>query len=92
MFIVARCALFTFVCVALVSLSFLVAIVALLLLLERPAHAYIDPGSGSLIYQALLAGLLGLGFAFRRTAETIGHIVRRFSGRHAPSDKTSDRL
>ena len=73
-------------------LAFLACLAGILLLCERPAHAYIDPGSGSLIYQALLAGLLGLGFAFRRTTETIGRIMRRIGGRGAATDKTSDRL
>lgn len=31
-----------------------------LLFSERPAHAYIDPGSGSLLLQAILGGLAGL--------------------------------
>jgi hypothetical protein len=35
------------------------------------AHAYLDPGSGSLIIQALIAGLLGLLVALRAFRETI---------------------
>ena len=37
--------------------------------------AYIDPGAGSLVIQAILAGLLAIPF-FLRTH--IGNIVRRF--------------
>jgi len=33
---------------------------------ERQAHAYTDPGTGALIWQMLLAGLVGVGFYFRR--------------------------
>lgn len=38
------------------------------LLLATPmnAWAYIDPGSGSMAYQVLLAGLLAAGFLFRK--------------------------
>jgi hypothetical protein len=33
---------------------------------ERQACAYTDPGSGALIWQMLVAGLVGVGFYFRR--------------------------
>ena len=36
-----------------------------LLLLARPAHAYLDPGSGSFIYQILIASLLGASVAVK---------------------------
>ncbi len=67
-----------------------VAVAGLLLASEHPAHAYIDPGSGSLIYQALLAGLLGLGFTLRRTTESLSRLVRRLSGRDASAASSSD--
>ena len=67
-----------------------VAVVGVLLASEHPAQAYIDPGSGSLIYQALLAGLLGLGFTLRRTTESLTRLVRRFSGRDASATPASD--
>jgi hypothetical protein len=38
--------------------------------------AYIDPGSGSLLLQALLAALLSIPFFFRRTIGDFGHKVR----------------
>ena len=31
----------------------------------EPAHAYIDPGSGSLIFQALAAGAMAIGLAVK---------------------------
>ncbi|MGE3512771.1 MAG: hypothetical protein AB7N65_28240 [Vicinamibacterales bacterium] len=43
---------------------------------ERPVHAYIDPGSGSLIYQAILAAVLGVGFTFRRVLGAVLHLGR----------------
>ena len=33
---------------------------------EREASAYTDPGSGALIWQMLVAGLVGVSFYFRR--------------------------
>jgi hypothetical protein len=40
--------------------------------------AYIDPGSGSMILQVILAGVLAVPFLFRRA---IGDFVRRVRGR-----------
>lgn len=57
-------------------MTFVVQFLLCVLLLERPAEAYIDPGSGSLLYQALLAGLLGLGFTARRASASILNFVR----------------
>ena len=39
--------------------------------------AYIDPGSGSLILQAILAAILAVPFFFRRT---LGEAVHRLRG------------
>jgi hypothetical protein len=33
---------------------------------EREARAYTDPGTGALIWQMMVAGLVGVGFYFRR--------------------------
>ena len=33
---------------------------------QREARAYTDPGSGALIWQMLVAGLVGVSFYFRR--------------------------
>jgi hypothetical protein len=53
----------------------------LLLFNERPAYAYIDPGTGSLIYQTILTLFLGLGLVLRRTRGTIARFVKRLGGR-----------
>lgn len=42
-----------------------------LLIPTAQAHAYLDPGSGSLIVQVLIAALLGLVVAFRTFRNTI---------------------
>ena len=52
-------------------LDLLLGLPALLLLLfasEREARAYTDPGSGALIWQMMVAGLVGVAFYFRRLA------------------------
>src|SRR5690554_2073266 len=36
------------------------------LLAARPAHAYVDPGTGSFVLQLLLAAFFGVAFTFRR--------------------------
>lgn len=41
-------------------------VLAFLVLSERPAHAYTDPGSGMLIWQGLVAAFIGAGFYFRK--------------------------
>jgi hypothetical protein len=66
------------------------AAAVLLLVAERPAWAYIDPGTGSLIYQTALTVLLGLAFALRRSRASISRFVRRLSGREDPRDSVAD--
>jgi hypothetical protein len=41
-----------------------------------PFLAYIDPGSGSMLLQVVLAGLLAVPFFFRRTVADVWHRVR----------------
>ncbi len=38
---------------------------AVVLFLERPVHAYVDPGSGSMFLQLLLGGVAGVGVIVR---------------------------
>ena len=47
--------------------------------------AYIDPGSGSLLLQALIAGLLSIPFFFRRTIGGAWQRLRGGPGSHEPS-------
>jgi hypothetical protein len=51
-----------------------------------PPFAYIDPGSGSLLLQALLAALLAVPFIFRRT---IGGFWHRLRGDAEPEESAS---
>ena len=41
-----------------------------------PFLAYIDPGSGSMLLQVILAGLLAVPFFFRRTVADVWHRIR----------------
>ena len=70
--------------------TLLATAVWLLLLAERPAYAYIDPGTGSLIYQTALTLLLGLGFMLRRSRASISRFVRRIGGRDTASESAAD--
>lgn len=45
--------------------------------------AYIDPGSGSLLLQAILAAIVSVPFFFRRT---IGGALGRLRGRSRPDE------
>ena len=45
---------------------FKIFLIALLILGERTAHAYTDPGSGTLLLQLLLAASFGIMFYLRR--------------------------
>lgn len=53
--------------------NFLV-VCSVLLLAARPAHAYLDPGTGSYVFQALIAVLLGALFAVK----TYGQRLKNF--------------
>jgi len=47
-------------------MPFKIVIVAVLFILRPiPAHAYLDPGTGSYIVQMIIAGLLGAAFAVK---------------------------
>jgi hypothetical protein len=69
------------------AVEFVAVALGICLLTERPAHAYIDPGTGSLIYQTALTVILGLGLVLRRSRASIVRFVKRLAGRDAtPSD------
>ena len=40
--------------------------VAVCFIMATPAHAYLDPGTGSMLLQGLAAGLLGVGVFWRK--------------------------
>jgi hypothetical protein len=55
----------------------------LLLMSTRQAHAYLDPGLGSLLLQGLIAGIAGASFAASRYWQKLKALVSSF--RRAPS-------
>ena len=63
-------------------LTVVVMFVAVLALGERPAYAYVDPGTGNLIYQTLLTLVIGVGLVFRQVRYSITRFVKRLAGRN----------
>jgi hypothetical protein len=47
------------------SLPLIALVLCLWQTLTLPALAYIDPGTGSMLWQVLLSAMLGMGYAFR---------------------------
>ena len=61
------------------------ALVSIVVTAPLPAHAYLDPGSGSMIFQGIIAGLAMISV----TLKMYWHKVRslfRGSGRHTARD------
>lgn len=66
------------------SIHTLGALVAAVLLLGAdPAYAYVDPGTGNLIYQTLLTLVIGIGLVFRQVRYSVTRFVKRLAGRKA---------
>ena len=59
-------------------------------LLPQDAHAYLDPGTGSYIFQVILAALLGASFMLKVFwARIMGFFGKRFSGSEEGSSRPS---
>lgn len=52
-----------------------------LVLVPGQAHAYLDPGTGSIILQVLMAGLLGALFTIKSLWRNIKAFFARITGR-----------
>ena len=59
-------------------------VVVVLLLFERPVHAYLDPGSGSMLLQVLLGGFAAVGVVARLYWHRLTAAVRRKEGPQEP--------
>ena len=59
-------------------------VVVVLLLFERPVHAYLDPGSGSMLLQVLLVGFAAVGVVARLYWHRLTAAVRRKEGPQEP--------
>jgi hypothetical protein len=57
--------------------------VLLLVVLPATAHAYVDPGSGSLLVQLIASGIFGGSLLARRT---LAGLIRRFFRRETKAD------
>ena len=59
-----------------------VFVVITLVLLEKPAAAYLDPGSGSMLLQLLLGGVAAIGVIaklyWHRLATVFSGVLRRY--------------
>jgi hypothetical protein len=55
-------------------------------------HLYLDPGSGSLIIQVVIATLLGLGFLIKSYWKKIINFFQRSSEREQGTEETSKDL
>lgn len=62
-----------------------------LALLPADAWAYIDPGSGALVFQALLSGLFGAVFIARHALRRLAARVRSVVGWHSDSGAAAPR-
>jgi len=56
---------------------YIIAGVLMLVIWIDNAHAYIDPGAGSMVLQALLAALLGTGIFIKQCRTTVVSFLRR---------------
>ena len=62
------------------------AVLFLVLLLPRDAHAYLDPGTGSYVLQMIIAGVLGAAFAIKMSWF---RIKRFFTGMFSRNDRNN---
>lgn len=62
---------------------------SLAVLFPKPAHAYLDPGSGSYLFQLLIAGLLGSMFFLRGIVKRIKKIFGIDEKKTEESNKSS---
>lgn len=63
----------------------LMLLVLSMVFLTTPASAYIDGGTGSMIFQAAIAGLLGAAFAVKSCWGTVLSTLRRKNSDHQKS-------
>jgi hypothetical protein len=58
--------------------------ILLWLIFPKQAHAYLDPGTGSYIFQILIAGLLASLFFIKSIIRKIKEIFTKFSSKKSP--------
>jgi hypothetical protein len=63
---------------------FILALGLLPTFLETRAHAYIDPGSGSFLFQIMVASLVGAGFAVKAHWTRIKTFIKNLFQKKTP--------
>jgi hypothetical protein len=58
----------------------------LLAIIPRPAHAYIDPGTGSMVFQAVIAGIVGGFFTLKMYWGQLKKKLSAFFGKKGDKD------
>ena len=66
------------------------SLLALLLAVPRPASAYVDPGSGAMVWQILAAMGLGLVFYLRRAGEWLSRTFQSKPDQQPDAKRASD--
>lgn len=66
--------------------SLLVLLVFASVFAPRDAHAYIDPASGSIVFQVVVAAALGAAFTLRRLRDRVTHAMRRVFRSKSPGE------
>jgi hypothetical protein len=64
---------------------FFVILLMILILTEDRAHAYVDPGTGSMLWQVLFAAGVGTLFYFRKVFAWVGSLRKRKKSVVAPT-------
>lgn len=62
-------------------------IILLIAFIPSPAYAYIDMGTGSMIFQMLVAGFVGAAFTIKMYWHSLKQKIKKLLGRdHPPED------
>ncbi|CAH0993184.1 hypothetical protein SIN8267_03325 [Sinobacterium norvegicum] len=60
------------------------------IIFSAPASAYLDPGTGSMVIQVLIAGILSALFAIKTYWYSLKRAVKRFFGREQVVSKPEE--
>ncbi len=72
------------------KLAIYVAVLAMSMLFTNSAYAYIDPGTGSMIVQAIIAALVAIGASLGIFWNRVRSLFGRLLGRKNSEGKSSD--
>jgi len=71
-------------------MSMFAVILWVILMCRRDAHAYMDPGTGSYLFQLLMAAILGALFALKMYWRSVKAFIRNLFSRNRDTDKSTD--